>query len=206
MTRRSVATAIAGLVVAAVLPLFTSTPTSSAIPITTDRLLPASPQAAPFVPVYLDIPSIGVTAAVTPVGTLMASSPFLGGRVVPTFDVPPDGSHVGWWNGGLLVGTPEMSILLGHTQIGGGYAAFNRLSEVHHADRVTVTGSTESARAEFSISHVVSGIPKNDPEALRRVLSENAHGAQLALITCGGPFDIDFRASTDNIVAFATLS
>jgi hypothetical protein len=46
-------------------------------------------------------------------------------------------------------------------------------------------------------------VPKNDPEALRKVLSDNAHGAQLGLITCGGDLDLSYRASADNVVAFA---
>jgi hypothetical protein len=52
----------------------------------------------------------------------------------------------------------------------------------------------------------VPGVPKNDPEALRRVLSDNAESAQLALITCGGDFDPSYRASADNVVAFAARS
>lgn len=53
---------------------------------------------------------------------------------------------------------------------------------------------------------MVSDVSKNDPEALRRVLSEYAENAQLALITCGGDFNASYRASADNVVAFATQS
>ena len=56
------------------------------------------------------------------------------------------------------------------------------------------------------ITGVVPDVPKGDPEALRRVLSDNAQGAQLALITCGGDLDISYRASADNVVAFAARS
>lgn len=99
-----------------------------------------------------------------------------------------------------------MAILLGHTQVGGGYAVFNRLGELHPGDQVSVADGTGSIRADFRITRVVSGVPKNDPEALRRVLSDNAGGAQLALITCGGDFDVSYRASADNVVAFAARS
>jgi sortase (surface protein transpeptidase) len=96
-----------------------------------------------------------------------------------------------------------MAILLGHTQVGGGYAVFNRLGELHPGDQVTVVDGTGSARADFRITRVVPGVPKNDPEALRRVLSDDAQSAQLALITCGGDFDLSYRASADNVVALA---
>ena len=98
-----------------------------------------------------------------------------------------------------------MAILLGHSQVGG-YAVFNRLGELHAGDQVTVVDGAGSSRADFRIIKVLAGVPKNDPEALRRVLSDNAESAQLALITCGGDFNPSFRASADNVVAFAARS
>ncbi|OLP00134.1 hypothetical protein BVU76_22410 [Mycolicibacterium porcinum] len=168
--------------------------------------MPASPspvETTAFAPAELDIPSIGVKAAVVPVGTAMVSAPFLGGQMVPTFGVPPDGFSVGWWNAGPLVGAPGMAILLGHTQVGGGYAVFNRLGELRPGDQVNISGLSPDARARFRITRVVSGIPKNDPEALRRALSDNSQGSHLAMITCGGDFDVSYRASAENIIAFA---
>jgi hypothetical protein len=204
MTRGAVAWAIAGLVIALLLPGSAwAQPGSGDAPVMPLPAAPVSVGPSAFTPAELDIPSIGVTAAVVPVGTVMAPAPFLGGRTVPTFAVPPDGSSVGWWADGPLVGTPGMAILLGHTQVGGGYAVFNRLGELNPGDLVAVVDGTRSARADFRITQVVSGVPKNDPEALRRVLSNNAQSAQLALITCGGDFDSSHRASEDNIVAFA---
>jgi LPXTG-site transpeptidase (sortase) family protein len=148
-----------------------------------------------------------VTAShvVAPVATVTAPAPFLGGQMVPTFGVPADASSVGWWADGPLVGASGMAILLGHSQVGGN-AVFNRLGELHPGDQVAVVDGTGSARADFRITRVVPGIPKNDPEALRRVLSDNAQSAQLALITCGGDFDTSHRASVDNVVALAARS
>jgi hypothetical protein len=209
VTRRGVAGAIACVAIALALP-----GSAEAQPISVDTpstviSLPATPPevgTAAFVPAEIDIPSIGVTAAVAPVGTVMAPAPFLGGQTVPTFAVPPDGSSVGWWADGPLVGAPGMAIMLGHTQVGGGYAVFNRLGELHPGDQVTVADGTRAAQTDFRITQVVSDVPKNDPEALRKVLSDNAQGAQLALITCGGEFDRSYRASADNVVAFAAQS
>lgn len=159
-----------------------------------------------FWPGQLRISAIGLDAPVVPVGTVMAGAPFLGGRLVPTFGVPPDGSMVGWWSDGPLVGGREMAILLGHTLVGGGYAAFNRLGELHPGDVVSVGDQAGGVSTEFRVARVVSGVPKSDPDALQRVLSENAPGSQLALITCGGEFDKDLRASAANVVVFAVAA
>ena len=152
MTSRAAAGAIAALVIALVLSGSAwAQPGSGHAPVTV-MPLPASPlpvATAAFTPAELDIPSIGVAAVVAPVGTVMAPAPFLGGQMVPTFAVPPDGSSVGWWADGPLIGAPGMAILLGHTQVGGGYAVFNRLGELHPGDQVTVLDGTGSARADF---------------------------------------------------------
>ena len=162
--------------------------------------MPAAP--TEIVPGVLRIPAIGIDAPVAPVGTVLAAAPFLGGQSVSTFGVPPDGSTVGWWSDGPMVGGPGMAILLGHTKVGGA-AVFNRLGDLRPGDLVSVQGAPGAATLDFRITHVVSGIPKSNPEALQRVLSDNTGTSQLALITCGGYFDQNVRASEENIVAFA---
>lgn len=208
MRSRAVAGSIAALTIALALPGPAWAQTGSGnVPVTVGPL-PVSPMpviTSAFTPAELDIPSIGVTAVVAPVATVTAPAPFLGGQMVPTFGVPADASSVGWWADGPLVGASGMAILLGHSQVGGN-AVFNRLGELHPGDQVAVVDGTGSARADFRITRVVPGIPKNDPEALRRVLSDNAQSAQLALITCGGDFDTSHRASVDNVVALAARS
>jgi hypothetical protein len=169
-------------------------------------LLPASPvpvAQATFSPAELLFPSIGVTAVVAPVGTVTAPAPFLGGQMVSTFAVPPDASSVGWWADGPLVGAPGMAILLGHTQVGGGYAVFNRLGELRPGDEVSVEGQAGDSPVSFHVTRVITDVPKRQPDALQRVLSENEQSAQLALITCGGVFDEAVDASEANIVVFA---
>lgn len=164
-------------------------------------VLPATP--AEFLPGVVQIPTIGLNAPVAPVGTVIAAAPFLGGTPVSTFGVPPDGSSVGWWSEGPMIGGSGMAILLGHTKVGG-YAVFNRLGDLRPDDLVSVQDKSGVITLDFRITHVVTGVPKSSPDALQRVLSDNASTSQLALITCGGYFDEGFRASEDNIVAFAT--
>ena len=98
-----------------------------------------------------------------------------------------------------------MAVLLGHTQAGGD-AVFNRLGELRTGDEVLIEDATQGARSDFRITRIVAGIPKAQPDALQRVLQNNASGSQLALITCGGDFDAANHASVENIVAFASMS
>lgn len=50
--------------------------------------------------------------------------------MVPNFAVPADASSVGWWADGPLFGTPGKVISLVCSQVGGGFAVFNRLGEL----------------------------------------------------------------------------
>ena len=79
MSRRAAAGAIASLTIALALPGSAwAQPGLGDAPVTV-MPLPASPlaiEAAAFSPAQLDIPSIGVTAVVAPVGTVMAPAPF----------------------------------------------------------------------------------------------------------------------------------
>ena len=105
--RRTFPKAFAGVVIALALPGSAWAQPASGDAPATMMLVPASPLVIgtpAFTPGELDIPAIGVSAVVTSVGTVMASAPFLGGQMVPTFAVPPDGSSVGWWADGPLVG------------------------------------------------------------------------------------------------------
>ena len=100
MTSRAAAGAIAALVIALVLSGTAWAQSGSGHAPVTVMPLPASPipvGTAPFTPAELDIPSIGVTAVVASVATVMAPAPFLRGQMVPTFAVPADASSVGWW-------------------------------------------------------------------------------------------------------------
>jgi sortase (surface protein transpeptidase) len=99
-----------------------------------------------------------------------------------------------------------MAVMLGHTYVGNAFAVFNRLVEVHPGDEVSVADEAGVTRVNFRITHIVSGIPKGRPDALQQVLSANAQNSQLALITCGGEFNREYRASADNIIAFASLA
>lgn len=160
---------------------------------------------APLTPGYLVIPDIGVNATVVPLGTAVAPAPFLGGREVSSFEVPADLSTVGWWRDGVQLGKGGMAVLLGHSQVGGGYAVFNRIGELRPSAEIFVETSDGRQRATAVVTEVVTGISKDDATALQTALARNAPSSDLALVTCSGPFDTGVSESEQNTVVFARL-
>ncbi|WP_188488965.1 class F sortase [Williamsia phyllosphaerae] len=160
----------------------------------------------PIVPGHLYIPGIAVNSTVLTLGTVVEPDPFLGGRDVTAFEVPPDLARAGWWSDGPRVGAPGMAVLLGHSQVGGGHAVFNRIGELTPGAVVLVDAESGAARLGFEVSTVVRGIAKNDETALQTVLAANAPTSDLALVTCSGPFSSSVSESADNTVVFARRS
>ncbi len=159
----------------------------------------------PLTPGHIVIPDIGVNASVVALGTTVAPAPFLGGRQVSSFEVPADLSTVGWWRDGVRLGRGGMAVLLGHSQVGGGYAVFNRIGELRPPDEIVVETSDGRQRATAVVTKVVTGIPKDDATALQTTLASNAPSSDLALITCSGPFDTGRSESEQNTAVFARL-
>ncbi|MEH3154980.1 MAG: class F sortase [Gordonia paraffinivorans] len=154
-------------------------------------------------PGILVIPSIAVNSTVLDLGTTVTPDPFLAGRSVSTFEVPPDLSRVGWWRDGARVGGPGMAVILGHSQVGGRYAVFNRLGELAPGAGIEIEDRTRDVRIEFTVEKVVQGISKSDPAALQNTLSEGNSIADLALVTCSGQFEESVAESAENTVVFA---
>ncbi len=153
-----------------------------------------------FRPERIELPRLGIDAEVRAAGTTLAYDSFVG-RVVESFGVPADMHSTTWWSEGPAPGSGGLAVILGHTQIGGGYGVFNNIGTLEPGDRIDVAGA--GASAVFAVREVVSGIRKSDPENLSRVLSDHAETAGIALITCGGLFDADHQASEDNVVVIA---
>lgn len=160
----------------------------------------------PIVPAHLYIPGIAVNSTVLTLGTVMEPDPFLGGREVTGFEVPPDLARAGWWSDGPRVGAPGMAVLLGHSQVGGGHAVFNRIGELTRGAAILVDAESGGVRLAFEVSTVVRGVAKNDGTALQKVLAANAPTSDLALVTCSGSFSSSVSESVDNTVVFARRS
>jgi LPXTG-site transpeptidase (sortase) family protein len=153
-------------------------------------------------PTHLYVQALSVDTIVGAKPTQRTKDPFLA-RTVASFGVPDDMYTTTWWSSGPKPGSGAMAVILGHTQIGG-YGVFNRLGSLHDGARVTVTG--QGKVLHFDVVSVRTGISKTDPYALRKALERHPADAALALITCSGTFDTNYDQSTENTVAFATLS
>jgi hypothetical protein len=164
---------------------------------------PAAPHpvVAPIRPRHLFIPSIGVNTSVTAKPTELDHDPFLGRRV-KSFGVPDNMYTTTWWSSGPRPGGRGMAIVLGHTQIGG-YGVFNKLGTMRPGDVIGLTHADRVLR--FSVIAVKRGISKRKANGLRNVLAAHPPRARLALLTCSGRFNGNFRESAENTVVFARL-
>jgi hypothetical protein len=140
-------------------------------------------------PVRIRIPSIGVDAAMIPLGLNRDR----------TLEVPEDFAQAGWWSGGARPGQPGPAIVVGHVDSYTGPAVFYRLRElrpgatiiVDRRDgtraRFAVLGSEQYAKNAFPTERVYGSTP----------------GPTLRLITCSGTFDRSSGHYLDNTVVYA---
>jgi sortase (surface protein transpeptidase) len=177
-------------------------PPSSAAAGSTVRVSPAA-ATGPIVPTRLLIPAIGVDAPVESRGTVRTTNPFTG-QVVDGYGVPESMSTTSWWSDGPRPGSGRMAVVLGHEQVGGGYGVFNRLTQLHAGDDVTLRDRSGAALHLRVLQAPVTGLDKSTP-ALADALNRHPAGADVALVTCGGKFDPKARQSEDNTVVFASV-
>ena len=164
---------------------------AAAPPVTVPLARIAEEPAAPAPPVRVRLPAIGVDAPVTPVGVDDR------GRM----DVPFDIRTVGWYRFGPGPGaTTGSAVLSGHVDDRDqGYGAFHRLGALAPGDPVAVD-LADGGVVSYRVA-AVTRVPKGDlpvDEVFART------GApRLTLVTCGGPFDNDAHAYTENVVVVA---
>ena len=146
------------------------------------------------------VPSIGADAPVIPEGAT-------GGEL----DVPSSVHVVGWWDGvsksssGTVheqVAAPGQSgvaLLAGHVDSAAqGHGVFYRLRQARPGDAVTVIDANDNVTHwEVTAVQVVlkSALPYN--------LFVDSGPPQLALVSCGGPFDPASGHYLDNVIAWA---
>jgi hypothetical protein len=144
-----------------------------------------------IVPDRLELPSLGVRAAVQPVGADRNGD----------LQIPTDVAAVGWYRFGPRPGDPAGStVLSGHVDSAEqGRGAFFRLRQLQPGDPVVVHDSSGRvwryrvvAREEW---------PK-DEVPLERIFGRTG-APRLTLVTCGGGFREDVRSYRDNIAVTA---
>lgn len=177
-----------------------NTPTPSAGPATT----PAPPAAVPpagqdaglpaSVPVRLEVPTIGVDAAVIPLGKQA------NGEVQTPSGEP--GSPAGWYQDSSTPGQTGSAVILGHVNsTTSDIGLFYRLHELSAGQTITVTRADHTA-AVFTVDRVDVYHKSTFPTVK---VYQNADRPEVRLITCGG-YDPATREYLDNTVVYAHLT
>lgn len=143
------------------------------------------------VPVRVDLPSLGVSAAIRPVGVDDRG----------TLQIPADVAAVGWYRYGPRPGDPAGStVLSGHVDSAEqGRGAFFRLRQLGPGDPVVVHGSDGRTRRYRVVAR--EEWPKGEVPLDR--LFARTGAPRLTLVTCGGGFREDVGSYLDNVAVTA---
>jgi len=163
--------------------------TTEAIPGPPADVVPESAPGQQYAPLRIEIPAIGASAPVDPLG-LNADG---------TLQVPTDFARAGYYTGRPPPGATGPAIIVAHVDSKSGPAVFARLRDLEPGDEVTVTRADRS-EVIFVIDRLESH-PKNAFPT--RAVYDPTAGATLRLITCGGSFDRRAGHYRDNLIAFA---
>lgn len=140
-------------------------------------------------PVRIEIPRIGVSAPVIPLGLDPAGA----------LEVPTHFADTGWWTDGPEPGEKGPAVIAGHVDSTRGTAVFYRLRELQPGDTITVHRA-DTSKVEF----VVDRLAQHPKTAFPTDAVYNpTPGSELRLITCGGAFDRSTGHYVDNQIVFA---
>ena len=159
----------------------TTPPETSAPPPPTTTVPPVAE------PTRLRIPSLGVDAAVVPVGLALDGQMEI-----------PAASDVGWYRLGPRPGDPGSAVLAAHVDFGGRPGAFYDLGAIPVGAEVVVDTTAGSRRYVVTVREQVA---KADVELARYFTGEGP--ARLTLITCGGAFSRSAGHYQDNLLITA---
>jgi sortase (surface protein transpeptidase) len=162
------------------------------------------PTTPPFSqPTHLSIPSLGVNAAILPVGTDRYGAMEAPGAGHPASD--PIWGSAFWWKFGAKPGQPGNAVLAGHVdRDDGSHAAFWNLGQIQPGDSIIITEQAGQTFT-FQVTRVTAfPIPDGGPDdpVIQRVFGP-ATTANLNLITCYGDWiGTEFN---ERLVVFSTL-
>jgi hypothetical protein len=161
-------------------------PAAGEVVVSTDTAV-AAPVAEP---VAGALPGLGIRSVLDPLG------------LQPTGELqaPPRWDVAGWYVGSPRPGERGPAVIAGHVDGPDGPAVFWRLGQVRAGDRVEVLRA-DGTTAVFAVTRTLvvpkSGFPTSE-------VYGPTPGAELRLITCGGPFDRRSGHYVDNLIVFAT--
>ncbi len=146
-------------------------------------------------PVYVDIPAIGVHSellrlGVTANGTIRVPS------------IYTQAGEAAWYRYSATPGQIGASVIDGHVDTYQGPGVFFRLGALHPGDRVDVT-LADGITAVFNVTGVRQYAKNHFPA--KTIYGATGYAA-LRLITCGGAFDYSTRNYLSSTVVFASLT
>ncbi|GAA1012083.1 hypothetical protein Aple_014430 [Acrocarpospora pleiomorpha] len=145
-------------------------------------------------PTRLVIPGIKVDAPLRPVGVTKRRE-----IEVPPLSAP---NLAGWFKYGPTPGEQGPAVIVGHVNVRGGPAVFQRLRELARGHVVKI-GRADGSVVTFTVDGVEQVSKTRFPT--ERVYGNTAHPA-LRLITCGGVYNRKTHSYTDNLIVYATLT
>ncbi len=168
-----------------------STPTERPDPTDLPSLLD-EPSPRVTLPVAIEIPDIDVRSALVALGV----------DDDRRLEVPADADQAGWYAGGPRPGEEGAAVVVGHFDWTDGPAVFWRLNQLQTGDPVHVTG-LDGTTTDFIVDRVERWPKAEFPTDL---VYQDADGAELRLITCGGSFNDEVGSYRDNVIVFARLA
>ena len=165
--------------------------TAPLAPVRPPTVAPAIDISTATLPLYVNIPAIGVGSELISLGLEPDGS----------LEVPVDFNQAGWFRGGAIPGDIGPAVIAGHLDSILGPAIFSRLSELKPGDLIKVL-RRDSKVLTFSVSRIDSYLKDYFP-------SDQVYGStlepELRLITCGGTFNRNARSYNGNTVVYAKL-
>ncbi|MFI0717655.1 class F sortase [Streptomyces sp. NPDC021224] len=169
-----------------------SGPSSASPPASAAATAPPAPLGRSL-PVRVRIPAAGIDTApvlrlgLAPDGTLQVPS-------------VAQADRIGWYDGGVTPGERGPAVLVGHFDTVEGPAVLAGVAKIHPGATITVTRA-DGTSAVFTVRALQQVSKTRFPTA--RVYGDTA-GAELRVITCGGPLVSGHHP--DNIIIYATLT
>lgn len=142
-------------------------------------------------PSQIEVPSIGVKAAIEPTGILENGE----------MGVPEDVDQVGWFEPGFKAGAKGNAVLAGHVDSLTGPAVFYELTDVKVGETVILTDA-DGREMVFEVKNLTSY--ETDEAPIEEIFG-NSDKRMINLITCTGDFNRDIGSHEERLVVTAEL-
>ena len=141
-------------------------------------------------PKWIEVPAIGVSAKVVPVGLLRNGE----------MEIPHSGD-VGWYRLGPVPGDPGPVVMVGHLDTHRDPAVFYHLKELRPGDEIRVYGD-DGDMATFEVDMIEQVLKAELPT--ERIWDYTPE-AVIRLVTCGGEWDRYNYHYLSNVIAYGHL-